>query len=111
MDLTYTIPSLGITNILFNYETSLEAPYFLFALTDPCGVGPEYTIITPTGCDGNWILPIWGTQEIYEDLPDGIIYFSEPGSWTANVYYQESSSNEDPDNATFITGIIFQVLE
>ena len=110
MDLTYIVLAIGSTNILFNYETGLESPYFLFVLTSPCGQITKSVIFTPSsGCDLNWILTIVGTQEIYEDLEAGQIYFNENGTWTGSAYYQSSPTNTNPENANFVTDLMFQI--
>ena len=109
MDLTYIVLALGNTNFLFNYETGLDSPYFLFVLTSPCGQITKSAIFNPSGCDLNWIITVVGIQEIYEDLDSGQIYFNESGSWSASAYYQSSSTNTDPENATFVTDLTFQV--
>jgi hypothetical protein len=109
MELTYNIEALGISTFLFNQDVEIEAPFFLLSLTDPSGHDPIYAILPSDGCNENWILTIEGTQSIYESLLDGIVYFQELGTWTAEVYAQDDNVNIDPSNATYIRNIYFQV--
>lgn len=110
MDITYTIPILGVSNLLFNFETGIDPTYFLLELTDPSGNDTKYAVAAGSGCDYNWIVSIDGTRGIYESLLDAIIYFYEYGTWEVGVYYQSSDTNIDPENATFVTNISFQVV-
>lgn len=109
MELTYNIESIGVTTFLFNQDVEIEALFFLMVLTDPSGHDPIYTILPSDGCNESWILTIEGTQAIYESLLDGIVYFQDLGTWSAEVYAQDNNTNIDPDNATFVTNILFQV--
>lgn len=111
MDVTYTIKQTESTDVLFNYNVPIDSPYFLIGFTDPCGVDTVYANFIATGCNYSWTIDIEGTQEIYQDLPSGLIYFDEAGTWSAVIYYQASSSNLDPDNATFLDNALFQVIE
>ena len=109
MDVTYIIPAIGLSNILFNFETG-GATFLLLALTNPCGNSTKYALVQPSGCDPNWIVPIEGTSSFYEDLEDGMIYFQEYGTWTVDVYWQFSETNLDPEEATFVTTVSFQIV-
>ena len=110
MDVTFTIPQIGEGTVLLNYNIPLESPYFLISLTDPCGVDTKYAIFDPSGCNYNWAITFTGVQAIYEDLTSGDVYWDEAGTWSGSIYYQASSSNQDPDNATLVDYILVQVM-
>lgn len=111
MDLTFIIPNLGVAEIIFNFNVEETDPTFLVSLTDPSGVSTKVLLLSPSGCDGSWIVVIDSVNISYEDLLDGLIHFNHFGTWEGKIYSQLSTSNINPDNAVFITNALFQVID
>ena len=111
MDVTYTLKYLGYQTFLVDYYTSLSNPYLLLGITDPQGLATKYAIVDPTGADENWKVSIFGVNESEEDLQSGYVYFSELGTWDVSIYYQASSINQNPANATLLGRALFQIVD
>lgn len=108
----YTVRKIGANTILTDYTIPIDNPYILAILNVPmdCNDTEKAVIITPVECNGDWTINFQGVQEVYEDLTAGQIYFSVGGTWLTSIYYQASSSNIDPDNATSLGTINLQVI-
>lgn len=110
MDITYTIPQLGVSEILLNFDVETESPTFLIVLTDPCGLSTKNALFTPTKCNENWNIIVDAVNRPYESLTDGAIFFDQLGTWDAAIYSQANLSNTDPNNAVFVADALFQVV-
>jgi len=112
MDLIYNINRIGNNIILADIDLPAADFLILAILSLPvdCGLNDKGAIIDPEGCNGNWRINFQGIAQAYEDLLSGQIFFSVGGTWTAALYHQQSTTNVDPDNATFLKNINLQVL-
>ena len=111
----YNIEQLGVNAIIGNYVISISDPYFLGVFKVPCYSGlsgqSKNVLIASVDCGNEYTFTITGTAEAYEDLESSEVYFSAVGTWDVDLYYQASSTNTDPTNATFLETINLQVTD
>ena len=108
----YNVSQLGVNNLSVNYEVP-DGQYILMVLRVPCYSGKagqeKAAILDNTLCEGLKVLSFEGVTEMYEDLLDGLIYFSNIGTWEADLYYQENGVYTNPDDAEYLDTIKLQV--
>jgi hypothetical protein len=109
MDLIYNVQDIGENKLLTGYDIPISDPYILAIIQHGNCVTDKAAIIQPEGCNEEWVLNFEGVANVYEDLLSGLIYYNFNGTWNAELYYQASDSNTDPDNAIFIDSINLQV--
>lgn len=115
----YNAKKLGTQSIQVNYTIPINDPYFLGVISAPFNSNSKNAIFISESCDGGkdldvnpdryYILRFTGVAKAYEDLVNGDIYFSEMGTYDVALYYQESATNTDPDNATLVEILQLQV--
>lgn len=111
----YNVRQIGSNRLRINEEIPVNN-FILAVLYVPCNNnstdinGDKKAILTPLNCSSYFTIDFFGVTSFYEDLLNGEIYFSNLGTWTANLYYQESQTNEDINQATFLETIELQVV-
>lgn len=111
----YNGQKIGENSILL-YEEVPNDNYILAVLYIPCNnnstdiEGNKQAILEIENCNDYTGVSFEGVTEIDEDLLNGLIYFPNCGTWTANIYYQDNNTNVDPLLATFLTNIEIQIV-
>lgn len=83
MDLIYDVQKEGINKLLI-LETSPDV--LSLVLTNPWTKEEKTLIITTEGENGERILVFTGVSNPgYEDLPSGLIYFDDIGTWEGRL--------------------------
>ncbi len=108
----YNVSQFGVNKLSVNYDVP-DDQYILMVLRVPCYSGKsgqeKAAILDLDLCDGLKVLSFDGVEAIYEDLLDGMIYFSNIGTWDADLYYQDNGIYTDPLSATYLDTIQLQV--
>lgn len=105
----YNIKQIATNIILANYVVPIDTPTFLGVFTSPCGSVIKNAIIPNVECGDVYEFTITGNLEACENLLAGVIYFPSIGTWSVALYYQTSTTNTDPVNATLLESFQLQV--
>jgi len=107
----YNQPEIGANVILNHQVIGIDDPVFLGVFKVPCfRTGKSKNALIPSAeCEDYYNFTITGVAEAYQDLLNGEIFFSNLGTWDVDLYFQTSTTNTDPVNATFLETFQLQV--